>query len=230
MSQPSLEEMTSTLAVKMEEIGAPLGIAILGLSVLLFLQGYRRLPLVSFIIGASIGYYLSPQITPLAEDLGLSLTATQVTGIVCFLIGMVLSALVRISSRMLTSAFIFVTFSTGIQTLNNYGLDVERSNVWSGVAALAAFFLTMGINRLLPMIVSAIFAAYGCLVATLLLTGNPLSTFEPVELKTFALMTPIFVFSLLLQRIDVGKQEEKELAKDDPDPEYVEAQQHFIPL
>ena len=230
MSQPSLQEMTSNLAVKMEEMGAPLGMAILGLSILLFLQGHRRLPLVSFIIGASIGYYLSPQVTPLVEEFGLSLTATQVTGIVCFLVGMVLSALVRFSTRMLTSAFIFVTFSTGIQTLSNYGFDIERSNLWSGLAALAAFFLTMGINRLLPMIVSAIFAAYGCLLATLLLTGNPLSTFEPVEVKTFALMTPIFVFSLFLQRIDVAKQKEKEDSKYDPDPEYVEAQQHFIPL
>ena len=230
MSQPSLEEMTSTLVIEMEAIGAPLGIAILGLSLLLFLQGHRKLPLVSFIIGASIGYYLSPQVTPLVDEFGISLTPTQVTVIVCIFIGMVLSALVRFSTRLLTSAFIFVTFSTGIQTLSNYGFDVERSNLWSGIAALAAFFLTMGINRLLPMIVSAIFAAYGCLLATLLLTGNPLSTFEPVEVKTFALMAPIFVFSIFLQRIDVAKQEEKELAKDDPDPEYIEAQQHFIPL
>ena len=230
MSQPSLEEMTSTLVIEMEAIGAPLGIAILGLSILLFLQGHRRLPLVSFIIGVSIGYYLSPQVTPLVDEFGISLTPTQVTAIVCIFIGMALSALVRFSTRLLTSAFIFVTFSTGIQTLSNYGFDVERSNVWSGIAALAAFFLTMGINRILPMIVSAIFAAYGCLLATLLLTGNPLSTFEPVEVKTFALMAPIFVFSIFLQRIDVAKQEEKELAKDDPDPEYIEAQQHFIPL
>ena len=79
MSQPSLQEMTSNLAVKMEELGAPLGMAILGLSILLFLQGHRRLPLVSFIIGASICYYLSPQVTPLVEEFGLSLTATQVT-------------------------------------------------------------------------------------------------------------------------------------------------------
>ncbi len=67
-------------------------------------------------------------------------------------------------------------------------------------------------------------------MATLLLTGNPLSTFEPVEVKTFALMVPIFVLSIFLQRIDVQKLEERELAKEEPDPEYVEAQQHFIPL
>tara|TARA_B110000444_G_C18771677_1_gene562880 strand:- start:373 stop:1065 length:693 start_codon:yes stop_codon:yes gene_type:complete len=230
MSQPTLGEMTSTLAIKMEDLGAPLGIVILLLSILLFLQGHRRLPLVSFIIGASIGYFISPQITQLAEELGLALTATQITGIACFFIGVILSALVKMSTRMLTSAFIFVTFSTGIQTLNNYGFDIERSNIWSGIAALAAIFLTMGINRLLPMIVSAILAAFGCLLAALLLTGNPLSTFEPVEVKTFALMVPIFVLSIFLQRIDIQKLEERELTKDDPDPEHVEEQQHFLPF
>ena len=230
MSQPTLGEMTSDLATKMEDLGAPLGVAILLLSILLFLQGHRRLPLVSFISGASIGYFISPQVTPLAEELGLSITATQITGITCFLIGVILSALVKISTRMLTSAFIFVTFSTGIQTLNNYGFDIERSNLWSGIAALAAIFLTMGINRLLPMIVSALLAAFGCLLAALLLTANPLSTFEPIQIKTFVLMTPIFVFSLLLQRIDIQKLEERELAKDDPVPEPDEAHQHFLPL
>ena len=230
MGQPSIQEMSSDLASTIEDIGAPFGIAIFCLSLLLFLQGHRRLPLVSFVIGAAIGYYLSPQLAPVAADLGLSLSATQVTGIVCAALGVILASVVKISTKLLTSAFIFVTFSTGIQTLNNYGFDVERSNLWSGIAALAALFFTLGINRILPMIVSAIFAAYGFLVAALLLTGNPLSTFEPVELKTFALMLPIFVFSIFLQRIDVNKLEEKELAKDDPEPEYVEAQQHFIPL
>ncbi len=230
MGQPSIQQMSSDLALRIEEIGAPVGIAILCLSLLLFLQGHRRLPLVSFIIGAAIGYYLSPQVTPIAAELELSLSATQITGIVCFAIGAVLASLVKMSTRLLTSAFIFVTFSTGIQTLNNYGFDVEKSNLWSGIAALAALFFTMGINRILPMIVSAIFSAYGFLVAALLITGNPLSTFEPVEFKTFALMLPIFIFSIFLQRVDVNKLEEKELAKDDPEPEYAEAQQHFIPL
>lgn len=230
MGQPSIEQISSDLAQTVEEIGLPIGIATLCLSLLLFLQGHRRLPLVSFIIGAAIGYYLSPQITPIAAEFEISLSATQITGIVCFAIGAVLASLVKMSTRMLTSAFIFVTFSTGIQTLNNYGFDVEKSNLWSGIAALAALFFTMGINKILPMIVSAVFAAYGFLVAALLITGNPLSTFEPVEFKTFALMLPIFVLSIFLQRLDVGKLEQRELAKDEPEPEYVEAQQHFIPL
>jgi len=230
MGQPNIQGMSANLATKMEDIGAPLGIAVLALSVLLLLQGHRRLPLVSFIIGVSIGYFLSPQITPLADEFKIPLTAAQVTGVICIVIGGLLGALIKVSTRMLTSAFIFVTFSTGIQTLNNYGFNVERSNLWSGVAVLAALFLGRGVNRILPMIVSAIFAAYGILLATLLVTGNPLSTFEPVKVKTFALMVPIFVFSLFLQRVDANKQEEKELAKEDPDLALNETPKNFIPL
>jgi MFS superfamily sulfate permease-like transporter len=130
----------------------------------------------------------------------------------------------------LTSAFIFITFSTGIQTLNNYGFDVERSELWSGIAALCALFFTMGINKILPAIFAAIFAAYGFIVAGLLFTGNQVSTFEPVEVKTFILMLPIVLFSVLMQNYDKAKQDEKELAKYEPDAKTQEAQQHFLKL
>ena len=134
------------------------------------------------------------------------------------------------STRLLTSAFIFITFSTAIQTLNNYGFDVERSELWSGVAALAALFFTMGLNKILPTIFSALFAAYGFILAGLLLTGNQVSTFEPVEIKTFVMMLPIFAFSLFMQKIDVKRLEEKALMKDEPDAKTLETQQHFLRL
>jgi len=102
--------------------------------------------------------------------------------------------------------------------------------LWSGIAALAALFFTMGINRILPSIFSAIFAAYGLILAGLLATSNQVSTFEPVELKTFVMMLPIFVSSLFMQKIDAKKLEERELAKGQPDPKTVEAQQHFLQL
>ena len=61
-------------------------------------------------------------------------------------------------------------------------------------------------------------------------TGSQVSTFEPVEVKTFVMMLPLVIFSLFMQKVDVANQEEKELAKDDPDPEVLEAQQHFLEL
>ena len=167
---------------------------------------------------------------PTVEELGIALTPLQTTGIICLVFGFILSASVMMSTRLLTSAFIFITFSTGIQTLNNYGFDVERSELWSGVAALAALFFTMGLNRILPSIFSAIFAAYGLILAGLLATSNQVSTFEPVEVKTFIMMLPILLFSLFMQKIDVKKLAERELAKDQPDQKTLEAQQHFLKL
>ena len=136
-----------------------LGLPIAGLSLLLFLAGYRLLPIVTMIVGIVIGYVLSPQIIPVVGDLGIDLEPLQITAIICFGCGIILSSLVTLSARLLTSAFIFITFSTGIQTLNNYGFDVERSELWSGIAALCALFFTMGINKILPAIFAAIFAA-----------------------------------------------------------------------
>ena len=225
-----IDQLSSELATKMDEVGPALALPIALLSLILFFQGHRRLQIVTMVIGAAIGYVMSPSILPTVEELGIALTPLQTTGIICLLFGFILSASVMMSTRLLTSAFIFITFSTGIQTLNNYGFDVERSELWSGVAALAALFFTMGLNRILPSIFSAIFAAYGLILAGLLATNNQVSTFEPVEVKTFIMMLPILAFSLFMQKIDVKKLAERELAKDQPDEKTLEAQQHFIPL
>ena len=225
-----IDQLSSELATKMDEVGPALALPIALLSLILFFQGHRRLQIVTMVIGAAIGYVMSPSILPTVEELGIALTPLQTTGIICLLFGFILSASVMMSTRLLTSAFIFITFSTGIQTLNNYGFDVERSELWSGVAALAALFFTMGLNRILPSIFSAIFAAYGLILAGLLATSNQVSTFEPVEVSTFIMMLPIFVFSLFMQKIDANKLVERELAKDQPDEKTLEAQQHFLKL
>ena len=225
-----IDQLSSELATKMDEVGPALALPIAILSLILFFQGYRRLQIVTMVIGAAIGYVMAPSILPTVEELGIALTPLQTTGIICLVFGFILSASVMMSTRLLTSAFIFITFSTGIQTLNNYGFDVERSELWSGVAALAALFFTMGLNRILPSIFSAIFAAYGLILAGLLATSNQVSTFEPVEVKTFIMMLPILLFSLFMQKIDVKKLAERELAKDQPDQKTLEAQQHFLKL
>ena len=225
-----IDKLSCELATKMDEVGPVLALPVAILSLILFFQGHRRLQIVTMVIGAAIGYVMSPSILPTVEQLGIALTPLQTTGIICLVFGFILSALVMMSTRLLTSAFIFITFSTGIQTLNNYGFDVERSELWSGVAALAALFFTMGLNRILPSIFSAIFAAYGLILAGLLATSNQVSTFEPVEVKTFVMMLPIFVFSLFMQKIDVKKLAERELAKHQPDEKTLEAQQHFLKL
>ena len=225
-----IEDLSKELSRFLDDGGILLGIPIAGLSLFLFLAGYRLLPLVTMIVGIAIGYVLSPQIIPIVSDLGIELNPLKITAIICFGCGIILSSLVTLSARLLTSAFIFISFSTGIQTMNNYGFDVERSEIWSGIAALCALFFTMGINKILPAIFAAVFAAYGFIVAGLLFTGNQVSTFEPVEVKTFILMLPIVIFSVLIQNHDKVKQEEKELAKYEPDVKTKEAQQHFLKL
>ena len=56
------------------------------------------------------------------------------------------------------------------------------------------------------------------------------TTFEPVEIKTFVMMLPLTVLSILLQNHDKAKQAELEIGKADPDPQILETQQHFLKL
>ena len=225
-----LNQLSAELAFRLDEFGLVAGLPILLLSGILLIQGYRRLKIVTLVVGSGIGYVLAPRIIPTLIDFGLSFTPLQLTAVICISCGLILSVSVLASARLLTSAFIFISFSTGIETLNNYGFDVEKSDLWSGIAALFALFFTMGINRTLPGIFSAVFAAYGFILAGLLITGNQVTTFEPVELKTFVMMLPIVVLSILLQNHDKAKQAELELAKYELDAKTKEAQQHFLKL
>ena len=225
-----LNQLSAELAFRLDEFGLAAGLPILLLSGILLIQGYRRLQIVTLVVGSGIGYVLAPRIIPTLIDFGLSFTPLQLTAVICIGCGLILSVSVLASARLLTSAFIFISFSTGIETLNNYGFDVEKSDLWSGIAALFALFFTMGINRTLPGIFSAVFASYGFILAGLLITGNQVTTFEPVELKTFVMMLPIVVLSILLQNHDKAKQAELELAKYEPDAKTKEAQQYFLKL
>ena len=225
-----LNQLSEQLASTLDELGLAAGIPLGILSTILFIQGYRRLQIVTLVVGAGIGYVIAPEIIPLASAAGVNIEPLQITAAICLGFGLILSASVLASARLLTTAFIFISFSTVIETLKNYGFDIERSELWSGVAALLSLFFTMGINRMLPAIFSAIFAAYGFILTGLLFTGNAVTTFEPVEIKTFVMMLPLTVLSILLQNHDKAKQTELELAKADPDPQILETQQHFLKL
>ena len=224
-----LNQLSAELAFRLDEFGLAAGLPILLLSGILLIQGYRRLQIVTLVVGSGIGYVLAPRIIPTLIDFGLSFTPLQLTAVICIGCGLILSVSVLASARLLTSAFIFISFSTGIETLNNYGFDVEKSDFGAELRLLFALFFTMGINRMLPGIFSAVF----CLrihMAGLLITGNQVTTFEPVELKTFVMMLPIVVLSILLQNHDKAKQAELELEKYEPDAKTKEAQQHFLKL
>ena len=222
--------MSGEFASQLDESGVVAAIPIAILSMVLLLQGYRRLQIVTMVVGGAVGYFIAPILIVSLDGFGLTVDPLHLTLIICLLGGLMLSATVLASARLLTSALIFVSFSTVIEILNNYGFDVERSELWSGIAALCALFFTMGINRLLPAIYSAIFAAYGLLVTGLLLTGNSVATFEPVEAKTFVLITPLAVFSLKLQKADRAKRLEQEFGVVDNDSPANDYEQYYQPL
>ncbi len=222
--------MSGEFASQLDESGAVAAVPIAILSMVLLLQGYRRLQIVTMVVGGAVGYVIAPILIASLDGFGLTIDPLHLTLIICLLGGLMLSATVLASARLLTSALIFVSFSTVIEILNNYGFDVERSELWSGIAALCALFFTMGINRLLPAIYSAIFAAYGLLVTGLLLTGNSVATFEPVEAKTFVLITPLAVFSLKLQKADRAKRLEQEFGVVDNDSPANDYEQYYQPL
>ena len=84
-----IDQLSSELATKMDEIGPVLALPVAMLSLILFFQGHRRLQIVTMVIGAAIGYIMSPTILPTVEELGIDLTPLQATGIICLLLSLI---------------------------------------------------------------------------------------------------------------------------------------------
>ena len=71
---PNVDDIRDTVITQIVEGGYVTAIPLVVLSLYLFVQGYRRLSLITAIAGAAIGYLSASTLYPYALDLGLALT------------------------------------------------------------------------------------------------------------------------------------------------------------
>ena len=71
---PNVDDIRDTVITQIVEGGYVTAIPIVILSLYLFVQGYRRLSLITAIAGAAIGYLSASTLYPLVLDLGLAVT------------------------------------------------------------------------------------------------------------------------------------------------------------
>ena len=87
-----LNQLSEQLASTLDELGLAAGIPLGILSTILFIQGYRRLQIVTLVVGAGIGYVIAPEIIPLANAAGVNIEPLQITAAICLGFGLILSA------------------------------------------------------------------------------------------------------------------------------------------
>ena len=200
---PNVDDIRDTVIAQIVEGGYVTAIPIIVLSLYLFVQGYRRLSLITAIAGAAIGYLSASTLYPYVLDLGLAVTLNRFNRFQLFAamgFAIVAVMITSMSIRLLATGFVFIVISNGIQLLKNYGINPERGELLPGITAIIAFFVGMSFRHILPPIVAALLASIGLYVGACIILDLPMEYLNLESSLAPLLVIPSVIVSLLVQR------------------------------
>ena len=138
---PAADEIRDTVVTQIVDGGYVTAIPIIILSLYLFVQGYRRLVIITAIAGCAIGYLSASTLHPYMLEFGMNLTLDRFQLFSAMAFAMIAVMITSISIRFLATGFVFIVISNGIQLLKNYGINPERGELLPGITAIIAFFV-----------------------------------------------------------------------------------------
>ncbi|MGB1432845.1 MAG: hypothetical protein ACPHX2_03720 [Candidatus Poseidoniaceae archaeon] len=201
----------SDLLLVVEAQGPLAGAPIVLFSVLLLLQGHRRLPVTAFAIGAAAGYVLAPNLLSMLQSVGIDspLDMAQSQVACAIIIGVVMVSVAQTSLRMMAGLLAFIGITAGVQALYVRGIDIEQGEFIPIIAALATWYFTRSVRRLLPTIAAAAVGSVGLLVGVFILLEMPVMTLHPGASTTIWFAIPIAGMSFVYQHRAAKKRAQK---------------------
>ncbi|MGB1845936.1 MAG: hypothetical protein ACPHQR_05955 [Candidatus Poseidoniaceae archaeon] len=201
----------SDLLLVVEAQGPLAGAPIVLFSVLLLLQGHRRLPVTAFAIGAAAGYVLAPNLLSMLQSVGIDspLDMAQSQVACALIIGVVMVSVAQTSLRMMAGLLAFIGITAGVQALYVRGIDIEQGEFIPIIAALATWYFTRSVRRLLPTIAAAAVGSVGLLVGVFILLEMPVMTLHPGASTTIWFAIPIAGMSFVYQHRAAKKRAQK---------------------
>ena len=190
------------LLLVVEGYGLVAAVPILAFSLLLVLQGHRRLPLTAFAIGAVAGYMLAPTLLDLMDGTGVNvpLNMAQAQVAIALLLGMMMVSVAQMSLRLAAGLLAFSAITAAVEALYVRGIDIEQGEVIPLVAALATWFFTRSVRRSLPVIAASLIGALGLLVGIHIAMGMPVLSLHPGSSTSIWFALPIAGASLVHQQ------------------------------
>ncbi len=206
-----ISDSGSDLLLVVETQGPLAGAPIVLFSILLLLQGHRRLPVTAFAIGAVAGYVLAPNLLGLIESAGVESPLPVAQGqLVCAgIIGVIMVSVAQASLRMMAGLLAFIGITAGVQALYVRGIDIEQGEFIPVIAALATWYFTRSVRKLLPTIAAASVGSVGLLVGVFILLGLPVLTLHPGASTTVWFAIPIAGLSFVYQHRAAKKRAQK---------------------
>ncbi|MGB0516549.1 MAG: hypothetical protein ACPHJE_00090 [Poseidonia sp.] len=150
------------------------------ISLVLFVEGSKRIPMTVGIVGFIVGFGLVGELyTFLGTDPPVS--EGQFRFLAAAAVGVISVSVAQMAMRFLAAGMVFLIITNLIKAGDGVDVDFEGDAFLSGVLTLIAFFLSMSFRRLVPALMAGLVGTLGMMLAVYVAVGWDVTRLDGVS-------------------------------------------------
>ena len=150
------------------------------ISLLLFVEGSKRIPMTVGIVGFVGGFGLVGQLYGVLGDTP-PVSETQFRFLAAIAVGVISVSVAQASMRFLAAALVFIIITNLIKAGTQFDVDFEGDAFLSGILTLVAFVLSMSFRRLVPALMAGLVGTLGMMLAVYVAVGWDVTRLDGVS-------------------------------------------------
>ena len=150
------------------------------ISLLLFIEGSKRIPMTVGIVGFVVGFGLVGQLYGVLGDTP-PVSETQFRFLAAIAVGVISVSVAQASMRFLAAALVFIIITNLIKAGTQFDVDFEGDAFLSGMLTLVAFVLSMSFRRLVPALMAGLVGTLGMMLAVYVAVGWDVTRLDGVS-------------------------------------------------
>ena len=162
------------------------------ISLLLFIEGSKRIPLTVGIVGFVVGFGLVGQLYGVLGD-SPPVSETQFRFLAAIAVGVISVSVAQASMRFLAAGLVFLIITNLIKAGTRFNVDFEGDAFLSGVLTLVAFVLSMSFRRLVPALMAGLVGTLGMMLAVYVAVGWDVGRLDGVSAPDAYLLSLIHI-------------------------------------
>jgi hypothetical protein len=174
------EEIRTGALGLLVEGGLFYALPLFGLSLLLVVEGRKRIPLTIGLVGFVLGYGLVGELYPLLGD-SLPVGEQGFRLLAAVLIAGISVSVAEMAMRFLAAGLVYIVITNLIASGQRFDIDLEGDAFLSGVLTLIAFFLSFGFRRLIPALMAGLVGTLGMMLYVYIMLGWPVERLNGVD-------------------------------------------------
>jgi len=150
------------------------------ISLLLFIEGSKRIPMTVGIVGFVVGFGLVGELYGLLGEAP-PISEMQFRFLAAAAVGVISVSVAQMAMRFLAAGLVFLIITNLIKAGDGVEVDFEGDAFLSGILTLIAFFLSMSFRRLVPALMAGLVGTLGMMLAVYVGVGWPVERLDGVS-------------------------------------------------